>query len=80
MDHVSREFMVNFLKIYGADASEMRPDVLASLHLIEQDPWAVTRQYWTSHTILESRSSNALTVDMDNPKHLPRCLEPRRAK
>eukprot|EP00536_Pseudo-nitzschia_multiseries_P017029 jgi/Psemu1/49023/gm1.49023_g len=71
---------------------EIRPDVLASYYLTDKHAWAVTRQYWVSHTTLESLGIASLTVKdrryghlhngerMKLDKHLPRCLEPRRAK
>ncbi|KAG7347416.1 hypothetical protein IV203_016121 [Nitzschia inconspicua] len=69
---------------------EIRPDVLASYYLTEKNAWAVTRQYWVSHTTLESLGVSSLTVKdrrlKDSgaraklDKHLPRCLEPRRGK
>ncbi|OEU10740.1 hypothetical protein FRACYDRAFT_246551 [Fragilariopsis cylindrus CCMP1102] len=69
---------------------EIRPDVLASYYLTDRQAWAVTRQYWVSHTTLESLGIASLTVKdrrkdstgerMKLDKHLPRCLEPRRGK
>jgi len=69
---------------------EIRPDVLASYYLTEKMAWTVTRQYWVSHTTLESLGIASLTVKdrrtedtgerMKLDKHLPRCLEPRRGK
>jgi len=69
---------------------EIRPDVIASYYLTDRQAWAVTRQYWVSHTTLESLGIASLTVKdrrkddtgerMKLDKHLPRCLEPRRGK
>jgi hypothetical protein len=69
---------------------EIRPDVLASYYLTDKRAWTVTRQYWVSHTTLESLGTPSLTVKdrrkdetgerMKLDKHLPRCLEPRRGK
>jgi hypothetical protein len=69
---------------------EIRPDVLASYYLTEKHAWTVTRQYWVSHTTLESLGVSSLTVKDRRrkdtgtretlDKHLPKCLEPRRAK
>ena len=69
---------------------EIRPDVLASYYLTDKQAWTVTRQYWVSHTTLESLGTPSLTVKdrrkdetgerMKLDKHLPRCLEPRRGK
>jgi len=69
---------------------EIRPDVLASYYLTDKQAWTVTRQYWVSHTTLESIGIASLTVKdrranetgqrMKLDKHLPRCLEPRRGK
>ena len=69
---------------------EMRPDVLASYYLTDREAWTVTRQYWVSHTTLESLGVASLTVKdrrkngegerLKLDKHLPRCLEPRRGK
>eukprot|EP00531_Pseudo-nitzschia_arenysensis_P002132 CAMPEP_0116115114 /NCGR_PEP_ID=MMETSP0329-20121206/335_1 /TAXON_ID=697910 /ORGANISM="Pseudo-nitzschia arenysensis, Strain B593" /LENGTH=547 /DNA_ID=CAMNT_0003608527 /DNA_START=108 /DNA_END=1750 /DNA_ORIENTATION=- len=69
---------------------EIRPDVLASYYLTDKRAWTVTRQYWVSHTTLESLGIASLTVKdrrqdktgerMKLDKHLPRCLEPRRGK
>jgi len=69
---------------------EIRPDVLASYYLTDKRAWTVTRQYWVSHTTLESLGIPSLTVKdrrkdetgerMKLDKHLPRCLEPRRGK
>ena len=69
---------------------EIRPDVLASYYLTDRSAWTVTRQYWVSHTTLESLGVASLTVKdrrkdetgerLRLDKHLPRCLEPRRGK
>jgi len=69
---------------------EIRPDVLASYYLTDKHAWTVTRQYWVSHTTLESLGTASLSVKdrrkeesgerMKLDKHLPRCLEPRRGK
>jgi len=69
---------------------EIRPDVLASYYLTDREAWTVTRQYWVSHTTLESLGVASLTVKdrrtnqtgerLKLEKHLPRCLEPRRGK
>jgi hypothetical protein len=69
---------------------EVRPDVLASYYLTEKHAWTVTRQYWVSHTTLESLGVSSLTVKdrrrkdsgqrLKLDKHLPRCFEPRRGK
>jgi hypothetical protein len=69
---------------------EIRPDVLASYYLTDRHAWTVTRQYWVSHTTLESLGASSLTVKdrrrvntgerLTLDKHLPRCLEPRRGK
>lgn len=69
---------------------EIRPDVLASYYLTDKHAWTVTRQYWVSHTTLESLGVSSLTVKdrrrkdsgarVKLDKHLPRCLEPRRGK
>ena len=69
---------------------EIRPDVLASYYLTDRSAWTVTRQYWVSHTTLESLGVASLTVKdrrkdatgerLGLDKHLPRCLEPRRGK
>lgn len=71
-------------------APEVRPDVLASYYLTDKQAWTVTRQYWVSHTTLESLGIASLSVKdrradeggerMKLDKHLPRCLEPRRGK
>ena len=70
--------------------TEIRPDVLASYYLTDKSAWTVTRQYWVSHTTLESLGTASLTVKdrrkdetgerLKLDKHLPRCLEPRRGK
>jgi hypothetical protein len=72
------------------EGPEIRPDVLASYYLIEKHAWTVTRQYWVSHTSLESLGASSLTVKDRRKedtgarpaldKHLPRCFEPRRGK
>mmetsp|Transcript_11490 Transcript_11490/g.29077 ORF Transcript_11490/g.29077 Transcript_11490/m.29077 type:complete len:541 (+) Transcript_11490:185-1807(+) len=109
---MSREFLSDFLELYGnatremverqatasktnvaggnATTEEIRPDVLASYYLTDKMAWTVTRQYWVSHTTLESLGFASLTVKdrrkdetgerMKLDKHLPRCLEPRRGK
>ncbi len=74
----------------NATTQEIRPDVLASYYLTDKRAWTVTRQYWVSHTTLESLGIASLTVKdrrqdktgerMKLDKHLPRCLEPRRGK
>jgi uncharacterized protein YgiM (DUF1202 family) len=74
----------------AAAAAEVRPDVIASYYLTEKHAWSVTRQYWVSHTTLESLGAASLTVKdrrsdhtgrrLKLDKHLPRCLEPRRGK
>ena len=96
---MSREFMTEFLELYKKVSSksnpnpvqeELRPDVIASYFLTDKHAWSVTRQYWVSHTTIESVGAPSLTVkDRRNDvtgkrfkldKHLPRCLEPRRGK
>jgi len=96
---MSREFMTEFLELYKKVSSstnpnpvqeELRPDVIASYFLTDKHAWSVTRQYWVSHTTIESIGAPSLTVkdrrsDVTGKrfkldKHLPRCLEPRRGK
>jgi len=97
-----RDFLTEFVQKYTHGWDEVSggipihvnpdvgPDLLASWILANAHAWAVTRQYWVSHTTLESVGVDSLTVkDYRNVatgkreklgKHLPRCLEPHRAK
>jgi hypothetical protein len=83
---ISREFLLDFLELYGTPSSDARPDVVGWQMLAQKRQWTVTRPCFVSHSLQRGIGSKALTVSsVDNgkplKKHLPRgCLEPHRAK